>query len=131
MIYAGFGFREAAQLECFIELIERLKKVYCMDAQLSAIATIAQKAATPVFKELSDQTSLAIVALNPDDIIHQKTQSFSQDVMELYGTGSMAEASALAAATLAKPDYKAQLMGPRVVSKQRMVTCAFARGGQR
>ena len=51
--------------------------------------------------------------------------------MELYSTGSIAEASALAAATLAKPDYKAQLMGPRIVSKRRMVTCAFARGGQR
>ena len=131
MIYAGFGFREDAQLECFIELIERLKKEYCIDAPLSAIATIAQKAATPVFKELSDQTSLAIVALHPNNIISQKTRSCSQNVMELYGTGSMAEASALAAACLVKPDYKAQLMGPRVVSKQRMVTCAFARGGQR
>ena len=131
MIFAGFGFREAAQLECFIELIERLKKEYCMDARLSAIATIVQKAATPVFKKLSNQTNLEIVALHPNDIICQKTQSFSKNVMELYGTGSMAEASALAAATLAKPDYNAQLMGPRVVSKQRMVTCAFARGGQR
>ena len=102
-----------------------------MDTPLSAIATITQKAATPVFKELSKQTNLAIVALHLDDIIYQKTQSFSQQVMELYSTGSIAEASALAAATLAKPDYKAQLMGPRIVSKRRMVTCAFARGGQR
>ena len=131
MIYAGFGFREDAQLECFVELIKRLKKDFCVDTPLSAIATITQKAATPVFKELSKQTNLAIIALHRDDIIYQKTQSFSQQVMELYSTGSIAEASALAAATLAKPDYKAQLMGPRIVSKRRMVTCAFARGGQR
>ena len=131
MIYAGFGFRAAATLECFLEVLERLKKEYCMDEPLTAIATIAQKAATPVFKELSDQTSLAIVALHLDNIICQKTKSFSQSAMELYCTGSMAEASALAAATLAKPKYEAQLIGPRVVSKHRMVTCAFARGGKR
>ena len=131
MIYAGFGFRADAPLECFLEVFERLKKEYCIGTSLSAIATIAKKAATPTFKELSDQTSLAIIALHTDDIICQKTKSFSQNVMNIYGTGSMAEASALAAATLAEPKYGAQLMGPRVVSKHRMVTCAFARGGQR
>jgi cobalt-precorrin 5A hydrolase len=63
--------------------------------------------------------------VHPNDIARQKTQSFSQNVMDLYGTGSIAEAAALAAA-----GSKACLLAPRIICAHRMVTCAFAKGDQ-
>ena len=125
MICAGFGFRSQAPFESFLEVLDRLEKEHSTGGPIRAIATIAHKAMAPVFKNLSAQKGLAIIAVHPNDIARQKTQSFSQNVMDLYGTGSIAEAAALAAA-----GSKACLLGPRIICAHRMVTCAFAKGDQ-
>ena len=125
MICAGFGFRSQAPFESFLEVLERLKKEHLISGPIGAIATIAHKAMAPDFRNLSAQKGLAIIAVHPDDITRQKTQSFSQNAMDLYGTGSIAEAAALAAS-----GSNACLLGPRIICAHRMVTCAFAKGDQ-
>ena len=51
----------------------------------------------PFSKTCQNKKGLAIIAVHLT-ISPAKTQSFSQNVMDLYGTGSIAEAAALAAA---------------------------------
>ena len=73
MICAGFGFRSQAPFESFLEVLDRLEKEHSTGGPIGAIATIAHKAMAPVFKNLSAQKGLAIIAVHPDDITRQKT----------------------------------------------------------
>ena len=123
MIFAGFGFRQYAELECFLEVLDLMSEKYKENGKLIAICTIAKKAKYPVFQLLSEKTKLKVISLDIKDIIRQHTISFSESSMRLYQTGSLAEASALAAA-----GQNAKLLGCRMISKKRMTTCAFAKG---
>ena len=114
LIFAGFGFRNNTDLDCFLELLDLMSKKYKEEGELVAISTIAQKARYPVFHMLSKETSLKVIPLDINDLIRQNTISFSKLSMQRYQTGSLAEASALAAA-----GKNSKLLGCRIISKKR------------
>ena len=123
LIFAGFGFRKYAELGCFLEVLNLMCHKYKEDGELVAISTISEKAGYPVFQILSKKTKLKVVSIDIKDIIKQNTISFSEISMRLYQTGSLAEASALAAA-----GKNSKLLGCRIISMRRTTTCAFAKG---
>ena len=86
-----------------------------------ALATAADKADAPALQALSRETRLPVIAVA--DLSGQPTATHSPRVAALKGTGSVAEAAALAAAGAG-----ARLIAPRVISADRMATAALAQG---
>jgi cobalt-precorrin 5A hydrolase len=86
-----------------------------------ALATVADKAEAPVIRTLADELGLPLYAIALADLQAQSTQTHSPRVAALYGTGSLAEAAALACA-----GPNARLLGPRVTSKDGKATAALA-----
>ncbi len=116
MSIAGFGLRQAATVD---SLKSALSKV---DAGgVTAIATPADKADFVAIQSLAKALGVRVIAVSEADLTVQRTATNSARVQQMRGTGSVAEASALAAA-----GSDARLTGPRVVSDDRMATCAIA-----
>jgi cobalt-precorrin 5A hydrolase len=113
MIVAGLGFRSKASTASLRDALTRA------GGNPDALATAAEKAAAPALQALSRETNLPIIAVA--DLTGQPTATNSPRVAALKGTGSVAEAAALAAAG---PD--ARLIAPRVISADRMATAALA-----
>lgn len=116
MSIAGIGLRQAATVE---SLRSALSKVDA--ANVTALATPADKADFDAIQALSSELGLRIIGVSAEDLVAQTTQTNSSRVQEMRGTGSVAEAAALAAAG---PNSK--LVASRVVSDDRMATCAIA-----
>jgi cobalt-precorrin 5A hydrolase len=108
MIVAGLGFRKDASVNSLRDALA------CTGAQPQALATAADKAEAPAFRALAAEMGLPLFAISLADLKSQPTQ-------DLYGTGSLAEAAALAAA-----GPNARLLGPRVISKDGKATAALA-----
>ena len=123
MITAGFGFRHEARIESLLELYIRLCKTHLGEGDVNALTTHTQKSQEDVFIELSQRTGIVIIAINEAEIASQDTINHSDLSMQLYKTGSLAEATALAAA-----GANSRLLGGRIVSQDRLATCAFAKG---
>jgi cobalt-precorrin 5A hydrolase len=117
MIVAGFGFRAGAPLTSLTEAFSKARG----DHRVDALATLSHKAAA--LKPLADQLALTVVAVPSEEASSQETLTQSPAVAARFGTGSVAEATALAA--LARP---ATLLCPRVLSDDRQATCALAEG---
>ena len=83
------------------------------------LATLAAKA--PGLEPLGRTLGLPVVALPPDHLKDQPTLTRSDRVQALHGTGSVAEAAALAAA-----GPGARLRGPRAASGDGTATAAIA-----
>ncbi|SDY31179.1 cobalamin biosynthesis protein [Citreimonas salinaria] len=115
MIVAGFGFRAAATADSLRDALARAGK----DAD--ALATAADKAEAPAFRALADALSLPVTAVPPEALAAQETATHSEASLAAHGTGSVAEAAALAAA-----GPGARLLAPRAISGDRMATCALA-----
>ncbi|MEM8729585.1 MAG: cobalamin biosynthesis protein [Pseudomonadota bacterium] len=116
MIAAGFGFRAEARLESLLSALNAAE-----GPAPQVIATLPAKADHPAMQALARQTGLPLRTVTPDGQT-TPTQSTASDAA--HGTGSVAEATALAAAGPA-----AHLCAPRAVSADRMATCAIATGG--
>ena len=84
-----------------------------------ALATLADKA--PALAPLAHALNLPLIAVE-EPLPPTLTQS--ERSRDARGTGSVAEACALAAA-----GPGAYLLGPRAVSPDRLATCALAEGG--
>ena len=123
MITAGFGFRQEAGIESLLELYSELCKTHLGKGHVNALATHVQKSQTDAFIELSRRTGIKIIAVNDAEIASQDTINHSDLSFQLYKTGSLAEATALAAAGV-----NSRLLGGRIVSQDRLTTCAFAKG---
>ncbi|MET1755839.1 cobalamin biosynthesis protein [Novosphingobium sp. RD2P27] len=118
MIVAGFGFRKGTAL-----------------SSLRAALALAQEGHEPVrwlttaqdkaegLLPLAEAMSLPLVALSPEALTAAETQTRSAASFAARGTGSVAEACALAAA-----GPGARLLRPRQISPDRMATCAIAQG---
>lgn len=117
MIVAGFGFRQAASVDSLLDALDRARAAQTPDL----IATAEDKATAPVFQALSDHLHLPIRAIAQDVLAQVETPTRSVTLRALRGSGSVAEAAALVAA-----GPGASLLGPRVVSADRMATCALA-----
>ena len=114
---AGLGFRTAADVA---SLRDALAAAGGTDGVV-ALATAEAKAGSQALAMLAAELGLTVVAVTPAALAAVETPTRSERVMDRYGTGSLAEAAALAAA-----GPGARLLGPRAVSRDRMATAAIA-----
>ena len=119
MKIAGVGFREAAGID---SLRSALLAAGGADGVV-ALATAAEKAEALPLIALAAELHLPICAIAPAALAAVETLTRSERVEARFGTGSLAEAAALAAAGPA-----ARLVGLRAVSADGMATAAIAEG---
>ncbi len=117
MIVAGFGFRASATEDSLSDALA-LTAV----AHVDAIATPTDKAQSNALQAFAKSHNLPVLEINASAMQAVETHAQSAKVREKRGTGSVAEACALAALNNAK------LTIPRVVSTDRLATCAIAQG---
>lgn len=119
MKVAGLGFRRDASLA---SLREALLAAGGADG-LAAVATVRDKADAAVLKSLAQELGLPIRGVAAETLAEIETVTQSEFVGARFGTGSIAEAAAIAAA-----GHGARLIAVRVVSQDRMATAAIAEG---
>ena len=119
MIVAGFGFRGRATEASLQDAFQRALG----ERTVNAVATVTDKSYTMIFEEFANATGLEIIRVDGEILKQQSIITHSDASMATRGTGSVAEASALAAA-----GPNARLLGHRVVSGDGMATCALAEG---
>ncbi len=117
MRVAGIGFRKAATLASLRDALERA------GGSADLLATASAKADAPVARELAAFLGLRLCGIDLAALDAEDTLTHSPHVAERFGTGSVAEAAALAAA-----GPGARLLGPRAVSGDRLATAAIAIG---
>ncbi|MES2913745.1 MAG: cobalamin biosynthesis protein [Pseudomonadota bacterium] len=117
MIVAGFGFRSEVTLAALQDALARAGGA----AGLTHLSTLAGK--SKGLEPLAMALGLPLLALEPEALRDQPTMTRSGRVDAMFGTGSVAEAAALAAA-----GRGAVLRGPRAVSADGTATAAIAEG---
>ncbi len=121
MIVAGLGFSSAATTDSLRAAFDQAS----VGQNIDALATVAEKRGHPALAEFAATTALPLHFIASADLAAQRTLTCSPRSRATYGTGSVAEASALAAA-----GPGARLSSPRQISGDRLATCAVAIGGQ-
>lgn len=119
MKVAGLGFRKDVTL---VSLREALLAAGGSEG-LAAVATVSDKADAEALKQLARECGLPIKSVPADVLAGIETPTQSKLVAEKFGTGSVAEAVALAAA-----GHQARLIARRAVSQDRTATAAIAEG---
>lgn len=119
MKVAGLGFKKDVTLA---SLREALAAAGGPDG-LVAVATVSDKADAEALKLLARECGIPIKAVPANMLAGIATPTQSQLVNEKFGTGSVAEAAALAAA-----GPGARLIVTRAVSQDRTATAAIAEG---
>ncbi|MGY8668642.1 cobalamin biosynthesis protein [Bradyrhizobium sp. UFLA05-109] len=119
MKVAGLGFKRDATLAALREALLAAGGV----KGLAAVATVSDKADSAALKLLAGEFNLPIMAVSVDVLAGITTPTQSKRIKEKFGTGSVAEAVALAAA-----GRDARLVATRVVSRDRTATAAIAEG---
>jgi cobalt-precorrin 5A hydrolase len=117
MIVAGFGFRSQVTLAALQDALQRAGGA----EGVTHLATLAAK--TESLQLLGRALNLPVVALEAGALQGVPTITRSGRVEAMFGTGSVAEAAALAAA-----GPGARLRGPRVMSADGTATAAIAEG---
>ncbi|WP_299828910.1 cobalamin biosynthesis protein [uncultured Roseobacter sp.] len=117
MIAAGFGFRKMASVGSLQDALDRA----CQAAQPDVLATLEDKATAEAFRLFAKDAGVPVKAVPLDVLRRQSTVSQSDASQEAYGTGSVAEAAALAAA-----GPGARLLTLRHISADKLATCALA-----
>ena len=115
MIAAGLGFRKGAGIDSLRDALARA------GGAVDLLATAADKAEAAVIRALAAELALTLQAIPLEILETQTTLTQSARVAARYGTGSLAEAAALAAA-----GPGARLLGPRVTSQDGKATAALA-----
>ncbi|WP_448033151.1 cobalamin biosynthesis protein [Bradyrhizobium liaoningense] len=119
MKVAGLGFRSDVTLASLREALA----IAGGPEGLAAFATVSDKADAEALKQLALECGIPIKAVPADRLAGIDTPTQSKLVVEKFGTGSLAEAAALAAA-----GPRARLIATRVVSRDRTATAAIAEG---
>ncbi|MBK5934466.1 precorrin methylase [Rhodovulum imhoffii] len=119
MRVAGFGFRAAATAASLHDALEQAGGV----AGLTALAAPVDKASAPCFMAFARALALPVVRVSQGALAAQSTCTQAPRVQRARGTGSVAEAAALAGA-----GPGARLKMPRQISTDRMAACAIATG---
>lgn len=117
MIVAGFGFRGAATLESLLDAFAQV------GGRADALAVPRDKAGAACLIALAKSLLLPVLAIAPALLQAQDTDTRSGRVIAKRGTGSVAEAAALAGA-----GPGARLVRTRVISWDRLATAALAEG---
>lgn len=118
MRVAGIGFRQTATVA---SLRDALARAVGDGPPVQYLATAQQKAGAPAFRDLAAALSIPCISVDTADLEAITTPTYSAQVHDQFGTGSLAEAAALAAAG---PDAKLRVA--RVVSGDKMATAAIA-----
>ncbi|MBD3665549.1 cobalamin biosynthesis protein [Sulfitobacter aestuariivivens] len=118
----GIGFRAAAQQSSLQDALAQV--LMATDNQsFDAVVTEAAKARDPIFRTFATEIGVPGLGVTQSDLTRMITPTQSQRIRDRFGTGSLAEAAALAAA-----GPNAQLVVSRVVSTDGMATAALAEG---
>lgn len=118
MRVAGIGFREAATPQA---LHDALDQAVGNGPPVEAVATEQGKSRTSVFRDFAADLNVPALGISTKDLAQMTTLTQSDRVRARMGTGSLAEAAALAAA-----GPNATLAHARVVSRDCMATAAIA-----
>lgn len=123
MIVAGIGMRAGASGQEIVDLVRRAMADAAV-ARLDGLATLEARAREPGFTDAAARLGLPGIPVSPLSLRAKaaSVRTHSARVEALHGVGSVAEASALAAA-----GGNARLLLPRIASAA--VTCALAEGG--
>ncbi|WP_165405799.1 cobalamin biosynthesis protein [Bradyrhizobium genosp. SA-3] len=119
MKVAGLGFNKDVTLASLREALLAAGG----PAGLAAVATVTDKAEAEPLKQLARECGVPIRAVPVETLSGIDTPTQSKLITEKFGTGSVAEAAALAAA-----GPRARLIATRVVSQDRTATAAIAEG---
>ncbi|NOD62806.1 MULTISPECIES: cobalamin biosynthesis protein [unclassified Ruegeria] len=125
MIVAGLGFSSAATEDSLREAFNAATANH----DVAALATVTDKEGHSALTSFAEEVSLPVHFIAAADLAGQRTLTCSTRSRATYGTGSVAEASALAAAEKLF-GLGARLLSPRQISDDRLATCAIAIGGQ-
>lgn len=115
---AGFGFRKITGID---SLLDALMMAGGAEG-LTALTTVTPKADAPCLLALAERLNLPVYPVALEDLPHITTPTISQKSLDMYGTGSVSEATALVAAGAG-----AELIAPRTLSADSRATCAIAR----
>jgi cobalt-precorrin 5A hydrolase len=115
MRVAGIGFRAAATVESLADALGRA------GGGVDLLATACGKVNTPAFLAFARDLGLPVLGIARDALARERTLTHSSRVADRFGTGSLAEAAALAAA-----GPGARLVAPRAVSADGLATAAIA-----
>ena len=116
----GLGFRAAADLASLQDAM-RLALEANGNQKPDALVTESAKSREKVFREFAQLLDLPGLGITKTDLEQMITPTQSQRIQDKFGTGSLAEAVALAAA-----GPNARLVAARVVSGDGMATAAIA-----
>jgi cobalt-precorrin 5A hydrolase len=119
MRVAGLGFRKEATIEALREALLAAGGARGLDA----LATATDKAEAAVIVALAHELGLTIKPVPAEVLARVETATHSTRVETMFGTGSLAEAAALAAA-----GRRARLVSARSVSRDKTATAAIAEG---
>lgn len=119
MRVAGLGFRRDATLDSLREALVAAGG----PEGVTAVATVSEKSGSDALRFLARELGVPIKAVSADVLAGVATSTQSERVKERFGTGSVAEAAALAAA-----GRSARLISTRAASRDRTATAAIAEG---
>jgi len=119
MKVAGFGFRKQATASSLRAALEAAGG----PAGVTFLATIDDKATFLCINMLSDELNTPIEPVDAKNLVKASVSTQSTISQKTRGTGSVAEAAALAAA-----GPGARLLVSRKISEDRLATCAIAVG---
>ena len=119
MRVAGLGFNSEAKVESLRDALAAAGGAGGLDA----LATASDKADAAALVSLAHELGLTVKAVPAEILGRIETVTHSVRVAAMRGTGSLAEAAALAAA-----GRRARLISTRVVSRDRTATAAIAEG---
>lgn len=129
MMVAGFGFRRGATLaslrDALAQALDLAQPATTSPHAVTLLAAAQDKAEAPCLRALATDLGLPLCVVAPAQVAATPTLTDSTAVRALRGTGSTAEAAALAIA-LKHGGPAAKLLHPRSVSTDRLATCAIA-----
>lgn len=120
MRVVGIGFRAAADLTSLQDAFQQVLDI-AGGGSIDAVVTEAAKAREKVFRDLALALGVPGLGVAMQDLGQMITPTQSARIQDRFGTGSLAEAAALAAA-----GPEARLVAERVVSGDGMATAALA-----
>jgi len=118
----GIGFRAAAEEASLHDALARVLMA-SENMGIDAVVTEASKARAPVFRAFAATLGVPGMGITQADLEQMITSTQSDQIRDRFGTGSLAEAAALAAA-----GPQGQLVIQTVVSADGMATAALAEG---
>ena len=119
MRVVGFGFRGGADMASLQDALTRVLAE--AGGSIDAIVTESGKSRAPAFRDLAQALKLPGLGITAEDLAQMITPTQSERVIDKFGTGSLAEAAALAAA-----GPQARLVAERVISGDGKATAALA-----